>query len=152
MNNKGQDLPRLLSFFRSADRGYVSGQSLAAQAGVSRSAVWKQIRKLRDYGYGIDSVQGLGYRLVTETQNPVPWELKRILQTSFVGSDVVYLQIADSTQSTALTIANKNEDANGIVVIADRQSSGRGRLKRKWISPSGGLWFSVLLRPRIPTA
>jgi BirA family biotin operon repressor/biotin-[acetyl-CoA-carboxylase] ligase len=89
---------------------------------------------------------------VTETQHPVPWELKRILKTSYVGSEVVYLPIADSTQSTALTIANKTDDANGTVVIADRQKSGRGRLKRKWVSPSGGLWFSVLLRPRIPTS
>ncbi|HJS81848.1 MAG TPA: biotin--[acetyl-CoA-carboxylase] ligase [Nitrososphaera sp.] len=153
MISKRQDIPRLLSFLRSADRsGYVSGQSLAAQAGISRSAVWKQIRKLRDYGYGIDSVQGLGYRLVTETQHPVPWELKRILKTSYVGSEVVYLPIADSTQSTALTIANKTDDANGTVVIADRQKSGRGRLKRKWVSPSGGLWFSVLLQPRIATS
>lgn len=144
-------MPRLLPFLRSADSpGYVSGQALADRAGVSRSAVWKQIRNLKDYGYQVDSVKGLGYRLVAETEHPVPWELKRILKTSFVGKDVIYFPTADSTQSIALSIANKTE-ANGTVVVAGQQGRGRGRLRRKWISPTGGLWFSVLLRPKIPT-
>jgi BirA family biotin operon repressor/biotin-[acetyl-CoA-carboxylase] ligase len=151
MKSKGSDMPRLLPFLRSADSpGYVSGQVLADQAGVSRSAVWKQIRNLRTHGYRVDSVKGLGYRLVAETEYPVPWELKRILKTTFVGKDVIYFPTADSTQSIALSIANKTE-ANGTVVIAGQQRSGRGRLRRKWISPPGGLWFSVLLRPKIPT-
>lgn len=147
-----QKITRLLSLLRSAGPSeYVSGQSLARRAEISRSAVWKQIRSLRQFGYGIESTRGLGYRLVSDTQSPVPWELKKILRTKSMGKDVVYLPVAKSTQSIALSIAEKNEVANGIVVIAERQEGGRGRLKRKWHSPQGGLWFSILLRPSIPT-
>ena len=150
--SRDQKIARLLSLLRSAgSSGYVSGQSLAKRAEVSRSAVWKQVRGLRQHGYGIESTRGMGYRLVSDTRNPVPWELKRILRSTTIGKDIIYLSVAKSTQSIALSIAEKNAEANGTVVIAERQESGRGRLKRKWFSPEGGLWFSVLLRPSIPT-
>jgi BirA family biotin operon repressor/biotin-[acetyl-CoA-carboxylase] ligase len=153
--SRGTDrkLMRLLSLLRAAGpAGYISGQSLAKSGKISRSAIWKQVRTLRQYGYGIESSRGLGYRLVTDTTNPVPWELGKILKTKFIGRDVLYLQVAESTQSVALSIAARNESANGIVVIAESQEAGRGRQKRRWFSPRGGLWFSVLLRPRIPTS
>lgn len=152
MRSKDQKIVRLLSLLRSAgSSGYVSGQSLAKRAEVSRSAVWKQVRGLKQYGYDIESTRGMGYRLVSDTQNPVPWELKKILRATIIGKDVVYLPVAKSTQSIALLIAEKNAEANGTVVIAEKQESGRGRLKRKWFSPEGGLWFSVILHPSIPT-
>ncbi len=131
--------------------GYVSGQALAGKAGMSRSAVWKQIRQLRKYGYLIESLHGMGYRLAGETESPVPWELARMLRTSFVGRKFVYREIAESTQSIAMSLAAK-QDAHGMVVIAEQQKGGRGRLKRKWLSPRGGIWLSVVLEPEIPTA
>lgn len=131
--------------------GHVSGQILASKAGISRSAVWKHVRSLRLCGYGVESVHGLGYRLVRETTAPVPWELKKRLKTSVVGSQIVYRQVADSTQAIAVAIADKFPQADGTVVIAEEQKSGRGRMRRRWFSPPGGLWFSVLLRPKVPT-
>jgi BirA family biotin operon repressor/biotin-[acetyl-CoA-carboxylase] ligase len=75
-----------------------------------------------------------------------------MLQTSFVGKNtIVYRDSADSTQALAIALAEK-QDANGAVAIAEQQSSGRGRMKRKWLSPRGGLWISIALRPNIPTA
>lgn len=146
-----QEIIRFLSLLRSAGTStYVSGQSISKQTGISRSAVWKKIRRLQKYGYGIDSAPGLGYRLVRNTDLPVPWELKKLLKTSFIGKDILYMDIAESTQTVALALANKSQEANGTVVIADQQRHGRGRLKRKWNSPPGGLWFSVLLRPETP--
>lgn len=130
--------------------GYVSGQALAKKAGISRSAVWKQIRRLRRYGYTIESLHGMGYRLAGETDSPVPWELAKALRTSFV-KNIVYREAADSTQNLAMSIAGK-PDSHGTVVIAEQQKSGRGRMKRKWLSPKGGLWLSVVLKPSIPTA
>jgi BirA family biotin operon repressor/biotin-[acetyl-CoA-carboxylase] ligase len=131
--------------------GYVSGQVLAKKTRVSRSAVWKQIRTLRAYGYEISSTHGLGYRLINETTAPVPWLLRKLLKTDLVGKDIIYRRFADSTQTIALGIAENRPKANGTVLIAEQQKSGRGRLKRTWISPPGGLWFSVLLRPNVPT-
>ena len=153
MRSRDHKITRLLSLLRSGrPTGYVSGQSLAKSAKISRSAIWKQIRALRQYGYVIESTRGLGYRLVRGTQNPVPWELEKILRTNVIGKDIVYLRVAESTQGLALSIAARKKWANGIVVIAESQKGGRGRLRRKWFSPKGGLWFSVLLRPRIPTS
>lgn len=135
--------------------GFSSGQSLAKRAGTSRSAVWKQVRGLRQCGYPIESLHGRGYRLTGGTTHPVPWELAKILKTSFVGRAgmIHYHDSVDSTQRLAIALAEKKHaDAHGAVVIAEQQSSGRGRMKRKWTSPRGGLWVSVVLKPSIPTA
>ncbi len=148
--DKEQITIKFLALFGS-DRGqnFISGQSLAKRAGISRSAVWKHICRLRKYGYEIDSIRGLGYRLVNDTQAPVPWKLQERLKNCTVANEIVYMESAISTQITALSIANKRPEANGVVVIAEKQTGGRGRLKRKWLSPEGGLWLSILLRPRI---
>lgn len=134
-----------------SEAGYISGQALAKKAGISRSAVWKEIKSLRRYGYTIESRHGLGYRLVGQTDLPLPWELARVLHTSFVGKSVFYRETADSTQNLAISLASK-PDSHGAVVIAEQQKSGRGRQKRKWLSPKGGIWLSVVLKPGIPTA
>src|SRR5262245_3780145 len=94
-----------LSILEEASKsGYVSGQTLAKGAKISRTAVWKQIRLLRKYGYGINSVHGLGYRLDRKTSFPVPWELKRIIKTSLIPRQIVYRDVADSTQEIALAM------------------------------------------------
>jgi BirA family biotin operon repressor/biotin-[acetyl-CoA-carboxylase] ligase len=152
-NTPDRGILEYLSALRSAGpTGYVSGQFLAKRAGISRSAVWKQVIRLRSYGYGITSVRGQGYKLVSETEFPVPWELKARLRTSVIGRTIIYLKTTNSTQSTAISIAGTEPDPNGTVVIAELQKGGRGRLNRKWVSPLGGLWFSVVLKPKIPTA
>lgn len=137
-----------LSLLRSEAR-YISGQTLAKKAGISRSAVWKQIEMLRRYGYVIESRHGLGYKLVGQTDLPVPWELAKVLHTSFVGKHVVYRETTDSTQNLAISLASK-PDSHGTVVIAEQQKSGRGRQMRKWLSPRGGIWLSVIFRRGIP--
>lgn len=148
-----QRILRFVALLREAgSSSYVSGQSLAKQSGISRSAVWKQVLNLRRYGYDIASIRGKGYKLVKDTQMPVPWELKRRLRTSLVGKEIIYVRTVDSTQRVALSLADANPESSGAVVIAEQQKSGRGRLKRKWVSPAGGLWFSVILRPNIPTS
>lgn len=132
-----------------SEPGYVSGQELAKKAGISRSAVWKQIRTLRKFGYSIESRHGLGYRLAGRTDIPVPWELTKISHTSFVGKQVIFKEVVDSTQNLAMSLASR-PDSHGLVVIAEQQKSGRGRQKRKWLSPKGGVWLSIVLKPQIP--
>jgi len=149
---KKKSINEFISLLNQSASEYISGQELANKAGVSRSAVWKRIRSLRKHGYKIESQHGLGYRMKAKTEFPVPWELKNGLRTSFIGKEIIYKDSADSTQRIALSIAEKKTDPHGIVVIAAQQEKGRGRLKRQWISPPGGLWLSVVLRPRIPTA
>jgi BirA family biotin operon repressor/biotin-[acetyl-CoA-carboxylase] ligase len=95
----------------------------------------------------------MGYRLAGQTDLPVPWELEKVLHTLFVGKQkIVYRQTTDSTQNIAISLAEENPNPHGIVIIAEQQKSGRGRQKRKWFSPKGGIWLSVILKPHIPTA
>ena len=147
-----QSIAKFLTLLRTSSSQYVSGQTLANSAGISRSAVWKQIRRLRRHGYTIESVHGLGYMLKSGTQLPVPWELQKALRTRILGHRIVYKDIVDSTQNVAIAIAEKGNGTHGTVVIAEKQRQGRGRLRREWLSPSGGLWMSVILEPNAPTS
>lgn len=145
-------LQKFLELLKKPESGYASGQWLARQAGISRSAVWKQVQNLRLHGYVVESLHGRGYRLAASTEYPVPWELGKLIHTSVIGRGImVYRKSADSTQNIALSLADKKDSA-GAVVIAEQQIGGRGRMKRKWVSPKGGMWLSVVLKPSIPTA
>src|SRR5918999_1380530 len=131
-------------------KGYISGKKLAKKIGISTSGISKRITILRKYGYNIESKHSMGYRLAGETDLPLPWELAKVLQTSFVGKDkIIYRHTTESTQNLAISLAEKDPSSDGTVIIAGQQTSGRGRENRKWLSPKGGIWLSVILRPRI---
>src|ERR671921_524374 len=144
-----QSEEHLLSLLR-LQKGYISGKLISKETGISTSGISKRIKTLRKYGYNIESRHRMGYRLAGETNLPLPWELKKVLHTSFVGKDkIIYRLTTDSTQNLAILLAEKNPSSDGIVIIAGQQKSGRGRQNRKWLSPKGGIWLSVVLRPRI---
>lgn len=141
--------PKLLSLLR-LQKGYISGKIISKETGISTSGISKRIKTLRKYGYNIESRHRMGYRLAGETNLPLPWELRKVLDTLFVGKDkIIYRLTTDSTQNLAILLAEKNPNSDGIVIIAGEQKSGRGRQNRKWLSPKGGIWLSVVLRPRI---
>jgi len=143
----------ILSLLR-LQKGHISAKNLAKETGMSISAISKRINLLRKYGYDIDSSHRRGYRLASETDLPVPWELSKVLDTLFVGKDkkIIYRLTTHSTQNLAILLAEKNPDSDGTVVIAEHQKSGRGRENRKWLSPKGGVWLSVVLRPSMPAS
>lgn len=142
----------LLSLLR-LQKGYISAKILSKETGISTSGISKRIKILRKYGYNIESRPRMGYRLAGETNLPLPWELIKVLDTLFVGKDkIIYLLTTHSTQNLAILLAEKNPSSDGIVIIAGQQKSGRGRQNRKWLSPKGGIWLSVVLRPRISTS
>ena len=142
----------ILSVLR-LQNGYISGKNLSNETGISISAISKWIKILRKCGYNIESRHSIGYRLTGETNLPVPWELARVLDTIFVGkAKIIYRRTTHSTQNLAILLAEKNPDSDGIVIIAEQQKSGRGRENRKWLSPKGGIWLSVIIRPRMPAS
>ena len=120
--------------------GPVSGEMLSEALGVSRVSIWKHIRKLQDLGYAIASTPR-GYCLEDSGDALFAWE--------FPGYPVHYFQEVDSTMSRARQMAREG-CPHMTVVIAERQRRGRGRLARTWNSTDGGLYFTVVLRPRIP--
>ena len=140
-------LVKVLSFFQTHDSEYLSGQDLSDVLKISRVAVWKHIKKIQTLGYKIESKQKLGYRLVDETEKLLPWEIIRDLKTEVIGKRVYYFEEIDSTQNFAQQIALDKKE-NGTIIIAEKQTAGRGRLNRKWTSPKGGIWFSLIIHPK----
>lgn len=139
----------ILRLFRQRRETFVSGEELSQTLGVSRTAVWKQIKLLREMGYVIEAVPSRGYRLTAAPDTLIPGEIQAGLGTRLVGREVVYFEETDSTN---LRLAELGEagGADGTVVIAERQTAGRGRRGRQWFSPPGvNLYTSVLLRPDI---
>ncbi|MBM2819142.1 MAG: biotin--acetyl-CoA-carboxylase ligase [Nitrosarchaeum sp.] len=144
-NNLG--VVKVLSFLKSHNTEYLSGQDLSDVLRISRVAVWKHIKKIREMGYKIESKQKLGYRLESNTDLLLPWEITSGLKTKVFGKQVYYFESIDSTQNQAMRMAS-NPANNGALVIAEKQTNGKGRLGRKWISPKGGIWFSIILHPQ----
>ena len=140
-------LVKVLSFFQTHNSEYLSGQDLSDVLKISRVAVWKHIKKIQTLGYKIESKQKLGYRLVDDTEKLLPWEIIRDLKTENIGKRVYYFEEIDSTQNFAQQIAADKKEY-GTIVIAEKQTSGRGRLDRKWTSPKGGIWFSLIIHPK----
>lgn len=140
----------ILELFHRCEGEFLSGEEISRSLGVSRTAVWKQIRSLREIGYHIEAVSSKGYRLLNRPDRLVGEELQAELDTSVVGKKVLCFEELDSTNVMACELAEKGEP-EGTVVIADRQNAGKGRLGRRWESPAGvNLYASILLRPEIP--
>ena len=124
------------------EEGTVSGQVLSAQLGISRVSIWKHIQQLQALGYEITS-SAKGYRLENSPDVPYPWEFPNR------ESRIIYHDEMASTMDMARDLARKG-CPDFTAVIAGRQVSGRGRLKREWHSDKGGLYFTVVLRPDLP--
>lgn len=131
--------------------GFTSGEKMAEELNISRSAVWKNIEELRNLGYNIESVKGEGYRLKSRPDLLLPCEVNRYLNTEFMGKRIDYYDIIDSTTKVArnMCLGGNHESLNGTVIIAEEQTGGVGRLGRAWSSPRGGIWISIILKPKI---
>jgi len=138
---------KILSFLKSHKSEFLSGQDMSDVLKISRVAVWKDIKKIRSLGYKIEAKQNLGYRLVDTTKLLLPWEVTQNLDTKFLGKKVYYFNTIDTTQNFAMEIATRN-NMNGTIIIAKKQTGGRGRMKRKWKSPVGGIWMSIIIHPK----
>ncbi len=131
---------------------YLSGQTLSNAFGISRTAVWKHIKTIKEKGYDIEATPARGYRLNLQRLPFNSFEIGSGLKTSFIGKDISFYNEIDSTNDVAKEVAAKGA-AEGTAVIADCQKKGRGRLGRKWESPKGvNIYTSIILRPNIPPA
>lgn len=139
---------QILNALRGAGDGAVSGMRLSQELGVSRAAVWARIEDLRSLGYDIEASPHLGYRLLNAPDLLHADDLiSRLGKTKVIGRDIRVFQETTSTNDVIEKLAHDGVK-EGVVVFAESQTRGRGRLGRKWLSPAKrGLWFSVLLRP-----
>jgi len=131
----------ILEFLQNKQDGYISGSYISRELGISRAAVWKQIRELRRKGYQISARSNCGYRLEEE-----PDKLDSDLLEKH---GIKYIPSVDSTNLVARHLAEEGHPSY-TTIIAEEQLRGRGRRGRDWYSPSySGLWFSVILRPEM---
>ena len=128
--------------------GFISGEEMSRTLGISRAAVWKHIRALKNDGYSVTSVRNRGYMLTSEPDMISPDRIRALLSTSYIGTNILYTDRVDSTNEMA---KRNHASAHGPVFIAETQDAGKGRLGRRWESPRGsGIWMSVLLKPDMP--
>lgn len=141
---------QLLSVLREAGDGYVTGAELSRQLGLTGAVVTGRIKELRKLGYEIEISPHLGYRLVSSPDALHADDLlARLPKKRVVGRDIRVFQETTSTNDIVEKFA-RDGVKEGVVVFAESQTKGRGRLGRKWVSPPRkGLWFSVLLRPSL---
>jgi len=148
---------KILSALRANPCG-VSGAQLAEQLAISRAAIWSRIEELRQAGYEIEAGPHFGYRLVNSPDALHADDLLAHLADGpagqgtsvppgIIGRDIRVFKETTSTNDVVEKLA-RDGVKEGVVVFAESQTRGRGRLGRKWISPAHqGLWFSILLRP-----
>lgn len=138
---------RILDLLRASAGEPVSGEEISKQLEVSRTAIWKHIQSLKNEGYSIESVPKKGYILLESPNRLFPQEILSRLQTKWLGHSIVYKDLIDSSNNLAKKIANEGCE-DGMIVVAEEQGAGKGRLSRGWISPHAkGIWFSVVLKP-----
>ncbi len=125
---------------------YISGEDISKALNVSRTAVWKHINELRKDGYTIESSSKKGYKFLRAPDILDRREIN-IPQGQLIGGNIQHFVEIDSTNNYAKKIANEG-CAHGTVIVADRQTMGRGRIGRQWQSDtSEGIWVSLVLRP-----
>ncbi|MEE1035281.1 MAG: biotin--[acetyl-CoA-carboxylase] ligase [Agathobacter sp.] len=138
----------ILKMLRETD-GYISGQELCNKFGVSRTAIWKVMKQLKEAGYNIEAQQNKGYHIVSVPDVMDAAELKSIWKPKWVGCEILYFDSIDSTNTKAQELAEKGYPS-GTLVVADKQIAGKGRRGRNWESPSGcGIFMTLMLKPDI---
>ena len=142
----------VLSLLRERRGEYLSGEAMSRTLGISRAGVWKAVEALRQEGYEIASAPNRGYRLESAPDRLREGELTGPLAGCLVGGSLACLDTVDSTNTECKRRAMAGAP-EGLVVTAEEQTGGRGRLGRSFQSPrGGGLYLSALLRPRLEPA
>lgn len=137
------DIARIVS--RLYPAGCATESELCEMLGKDADALSETISKMDQLGYGMVRSGDL-WRMTRMTCRLLPWELGRDLGTRAIGRRVEYFDSIGSTQDYALKLAQSGEKG-GHVVVASVQSSGRGRRARRWVSPDGGVWMSIIVPP-----
>ena len=124
---------------------FLSGESLSATLDVSRAAVWKAIKKLREEGYPIEAVTNKGYMLMSESWLITEESLRLSLPARYRNNEIHLYDTTDSTNLRAKQFALENAP-HGTIVMARQQTAGRGRLGRSFFSPLEGIYLSLIIR------
>lgn len=126
---------------------YISGEELSNSLGVSRAAVWKAIKALREDGYSIEAVTNKGYIMPLSSGIITEDSFRHALPADLRGNSVFVYDNLDSTNLEAKRLLLDGRASGGSVIIANHQTAGRGRLGRSFFSPENGLYMSIVIKP-----
>ncbi len=139
----------IIKLLKENENHFISGEKISENLGITRAAIWKYMKAIKEDGYEIEAVSRKGYKLISSPDLLTLEEIQPSLNTKYIGRKIVYFDSIDSTNNEAKKLANLNEN-EGTVIIAEEQKMGRGRLGRHWVSPKyKGIWMSIILRPDI---
>lgn len=128
---------------------FISGQEISEHFGVSRTAVWKAIRQLEAEGYVIEAVRNKGYRMMAQPDLLTKEMIENQIHTKWAGQQLVVFEKTDSTNDQAKKMAEEGA-GQGLLVVSDCQTAGKGRRGRSWDSKAGeGIFMTLLLKPDI---
>lgn len=135
------------------ERGdYFSGEEISHQLAISRAAIWKNIEELRKEGYTIAATPHVGYKLDGVPDKLIAREVQSELNTKTFGKKIIHFDSITSTMEHAFQLGVNGEE-EGTVICAEKQTKGRGRMGRNWVSPPGtGIYASIILRPQLSPA
>ncbi|MCC6545186.1 MAG: biotin--[acetyl-CoA-carboxylase] ligase [Nitrospirae bacterium] len=149
MRRPGSINDQIIETFKKNGNSFVSGQEISNNINISRTAVWKHIEGLRKKGYLIESMPSKGYRLVEIPDRLCPDKIRDTLKTKTIGKKILFFDEVGSTNDVAMESGAKGL-AEGLVILSEGQSHGKGRMGRTWVSPGNvNIYISILLRPDI---
>jgi BirA family biotin operon repressor/biotin-[acetyl-CoA-carboxylase] ligase len=137
---------KVLFLLESNKDSYTSGEEMARQCGISRNAIWKAIKDLRDKGYCIEAISNKGYRLSDNNDILSAEGIRAELPADLKAVDIFVYDSLRSTSDKAKELA-VNGASHGTVIAAATQTGGRGRKDHSFFSPEGGLYMSIVLKP-----
>jgi len=148
LTTKNKTDEEILRRLEGPDGFFLSGELLARELGISRTAVWKRLKRLKNQGVPIESLRSRGYRLSGPVETFNENNISTGLGTKFIGQKIYFFNTLTSTNDKALQLAREGAP-EGTAVISESQSKGRGRLGRAWTSPPDlNLYTSIILRPQ----
>ena len=142
-------LDALLSLLSENTTIVISGAQIAKEIGVRRQTVWRWIETLRAAGVKVKGHPRTGYHIERAADVLAPKLLARGLRGTSFAKHIFHFFKVDSTNTVAMHLGEEGE-AHGVVVVAEEQTSGRGRAGHSWHSEkAAGIYVSTLLRPQI---
>ena len=127
----------------------ISGASIAKEIGVKRQTVWKWIETLRKAGVKVKGHPRTGYHIERVPDVLAPQLVSQHLRGTSFGKRILHFFQVESTNDVALHLGEKGEP-QGTIVVAEKQTAGRGRAGHSWVSEaSAGIYVTILLRPPI---
>ncbi len=137
----------VLSYLKNNNNEWISGEYIARELNITRAAISKNIKKLKDAGYKIESTPKKGYRLIDVSDKLLSSEILPYLKTKIIDWKIFHKDLTESTNTDAINLAKRNA-TDGTILITENQTCGKGRKSRQWYSADKkGIYLSMILRP-----